>query len=187
MISVHQMPALNASLNGLAALLLIAGFYFIRSRRVTAHARCMVSAFAVSVLFLISYLIYHYHAGSTKFQGTGAVRTVYFSILLTHTVLAAAVPFLAVTTLYRAWKLQFDKHRRIARITFPIWLYVSITGVVIYLMLYQMDFGPVPAVNPEAEPAPPALVESAPGGDADLPAGSPSPEAPSQNTAALPS
>jgi len=135
------LPALNAGLNGLAALCLLTGFALIRKRRVTAHKVAMTSAFACSVLFLLSYLFYHYHVGSVRFQGTGAVRTVYLTILATHTVLAAAVPFLAAVTLYRAWREEFSGHRRLARVTLPIWLYVSVTGVVIYWMLYHMDVG----------------------------------------------
>lgn len=102
------------------------------------HQRCMIAAFVVSVLFLISYLIYHYHVGTTRFSGQGGVRVLYFSILFSHTILAALVPFLALLTLFRAWKGQFTRHRNIARWTFPIWLYVSVTGVVIYVMLYHL-------------------------------------------------
>ena len=101
----------------------------------------MISAFGCSIVFLVSYLIYHFQVGSVKFQGTGTVRTVYLAILLTHTVLAAAVPFLAVMTLSRALARRFDRHKKIARWTLPIWLYVSVTGVVVYWMLYQMRFG----------------------------------------------
>ena len=137
---ITDLPALNAILNTLATCCLIAGFLMIRQRRILAHRRFMLAAFGCSVAFLCSYLIYHYFAGSVKFQGTGTIRTVYFTILLTHTVLAALVPFLAVITLFRAFKEDFARHRKIARITFPIWLYVSVTGVVIYWMLYQMDF-----------------------------------------------
>ena len=132
---VH-LPTVNASLNALAGLFLIAGFAFIRRRRIAAHRACMVTAFGCSVLFLISYLIYHYQVGSVRYSGTGALRTLYLSILATHTVLAAAVPFLAVITLVRALRERWDRHRAIARWTLPIWLYVSATGVVIYLMLY---------------------------------------------------
>ncbi len=131
-----HLPTVNASLNGLASLFLIAGFVFVRRRRIAAHRACMSTAFGCSVLFLISYLIYHYQVGSVRFQGTGAIRTVYLSILATHTVLAAAVPFLAVITLVRALRERWDRHRAIARWTLPIWLYVSLTGVIIYLMLY---------------------------------------------------
>ncbi len=133
-----DLPAWNAGLNALAATFLVAGFVFIRRRRTAAHRLSMVAAFGCSIAFLASYLFYHYHAGSVRFQGTGGVRTVYFAILLSHTVLAAAVPFLAVVTLYRALKGRFARHRRLARWTLPIWLYVSVTGVVIYWMLYRM-------------------------------------------------
>lgn len=135
-----NLPALNASLNGLAAVFLVAGFVMIRRRRIAEHRFCMLTAFGCSVVFLISYLIYHYQVGSVRFQGTGAVRTVYFTILITHTVLAALVPFLAAVTLFRALKERFDRHRALARWTLPIWLYVSVTGVVIYWMLYRLDF-----------------------------------------------
>ncbi|MCL4808024.1 MAG: DUF420 domain-containing protein [Thermoanaerobaculia bacterium] len=135
-----DLPTLNALLNATAATLLVAGFFLIRSGRRDAHRRAMTAAFACSVLFLASYLVYHFEVGSVRFQGTGTVRTVYLSILLTHTVLATAVPFLAVATLFLARKERFDAHRRLARVTLPIWLYVSVTGVVIYLMLYRMGF-----------------------------------------------
>lgn len=135
-----DLPTVNAVLNGAAATLLVAGFFLVRSGRREAHRRVMTSAFACSILFLVSYLVYHAEVGSVRFQGTGAVRTVYLSILLTHTVLAAAVPFLALTTLVLARRERFESHRRLARVTLPIWLYVSVTGVVIYLMLYRMRF-----------------------------------------------
>ncbi|MHB1046260.1 MAG: DUF420 domain-containing protein [Thermoanaerobaculia bacterium] len=135
-----DLPTVNALLNGTAASLLVAGFLLIRAGRRDAHRRAMTAAFACSVLFLVSYLVYHFDAGSVRFRGTGSVRTVYLTILLTHTVLAAIVPFLAVTTLILARKGRFDAHRRLARVTLPIWLYVSVTGVVIYLMLYRMGF-----------------------------------------------
>jgi protein SCO1/2/putative membrane protein len=135
---VHSLPALNALLNGTSFVLLLIGFALIRGGRRAAHQRVMIAAFACSVLFLTSYLIYHAQVGSVRFQGQGPVRTLYLSILLTHTVLAAAVPFLAAITLVRALRARFDRHRAIARITLPIWLYVSITGVVIYVMLYQL-------------------------------------------------
>lgn len=140
MIPLSSLPALNASLNATSALLLLAGYYFIRNRRITAHKTCMVSAFVVSALFLISYLYYHAHHGSTPFPGQGWVRPVYFVILITHIILAAAILPLALVTLYRAWQEQFDRHRRIARWTLPLWLYVSVTGVVIYWMLYQVSW-----------------------------------------------
>ena len=135
-----DLPTVNAVLNGTAASLLVAGFFLIRAGRREAHRRAMTAAFACSVLFLVSYLVYHFEAGSVRFRGTGSVRTVYLTILLTHTVLAAIVPFLAVTTLVLARKGRFEAHRRLARVTLPVWLYVSVTGVVIYLMLYRMGF-----------------------------------------------
>jgi len=139
-LSVSDLPTVNAFLNGTAATLLVAGFLLIRAGRRGAHRRAMTAAFACSILFLVSYLVYHAQAGSVRFQGTGTVRTVYLSILLTHTVLAAAVPFLAVATLALAVKGRFETHRKLARFTLPVWLYVSVTGVVIYLMLYRIRF-----------------------------------------------
>jgi uncharacterized membrane protein YozB (DUF420 family) len=141
-VSITDLPALNASLNGLAALLLVCGFVFIRRREVPRHRACMIAAFACSVVFLVSYLVYHARVGSVPFQGQGPVRTVYFAILISHTVLAAAVPPLALLTLVRALRARFDRHRAIARVTLPIWLYVSLTGVVVYWMLYRLDLGP---------------------------------------------
>ena len=134
---VH-LPSVNAGLNSLATVFLIIGWLRIRRGDRSGHRAAMLAAFGCSVLFLISYLIYHVTAGSVRFQGTGALRTIYLSILATHTILAAAVPFLAVITLVRALKGRFDKHRAIARWTLPIWLYVSVTGVVVYWMLYRM-------------------------------------------------
>jgi putative membrane protein len=138
LIPVSQLPSLNAALNSLSAILLIAGYLFIRSRNIKAHKTCMLAAFASSILFLISYLVYHYQVGSVPFKGQGSIRLVYFTILLTHTILAVTVVPLALVTLFRAFKERFDRHRRIARWTFPIWLYVSVTGVVVYWMLYQI-------------------------------------------------
>jgi Predicted membrane protein len=138
LIPVHSLPALNAILNGSAAILLVWGYTLIRRRKIAAHRRTMIAAFGVSIVFLISYLIYHYNVGSVRFQRTGWIRNLYLTILATHTVLAAAVPILASVTLYRGWKGDFVRHRRIARWTFPIWLYVSITGVVVYWMLYRL-------------------------------------------------
>ena len=135
--SLHDLPALNATLNSLSAVLLLAGYRNIRRKNIAAHRACMVSAFGVSTLFLISYLVYHYHVGSVPFTGQGWIRPVYFTILITHLILAATILPLALITLYRAGREQFDKHRRIARWTLPVWLYVSVTGVVIYLMLYH--------------------------------------------------
>ncbi len=132
------LPTLNACLNALSGFLLIAGYFQIKKGNTRLHKRLMVSAFCVSILFLISYLIYHYEVGSVRFTGQGWIRTVYFTILISHTILAAAVPFLAVITLYRAFKGDFVRHRRIARWTFPIWVYVSVTGVIVYLLLYVL-------------------------------------------------
>lgn len=136
--SIHDLPLVNATLNGVAAILLITGYLFIRQRKINAHHRTMWSAFVVSCLFLVCYLFYHYNVGSVRFDKPGPVRTIYLWILGTHTVLAAAVPFLAVITLTRAQRGNFEKHRAIAKWTLPIWLYVSVTGVVVYLLLYQV-------------------------------------------------
>jgi uncharacterized membrane protein YozB (DUF420 family) len=141
--TLKDLPTLNAFLNGTSAVLLVAGYVFIRRGDIRRHRASMIAAFAVSIVFLVSYLTYHFNEGSTKFQGVGRVRPVYFTILLTHTVLAATVPFLAIVTLVHGLRARYDRHRRIARVAFPIWLYVSVTGVVIYLMLYQWYRGPV--------------------------------------------
>ena len=138
MLSLASLPSINAALNAASAVLLIVGYYFIRQRRQQAHRACMLAAFSVSVLFLVSYVIYHFHAGTTHFPGQGWIRPVYFALLLSHTTLAALVPFLALLTLSRALRQQFDRHRAIARWTLPVWLYVSVTGVIVYLMLYQL-------------------------------------------------
>ena len=137
-LSVSDLPLVNASLNGLATILLVIGYVCIRQRRIAAHRAVMVAAFATSVLFLISYLVYHAHAGSRPFPGRGTIRVIYFTILITHVVLAATIPPLAGITLWRAYHGQFDRHVRIARWTLPLWLYVSVTGIVVYWMLYQM-------------------------------------------------
>jgi uncharacterized membrane protein YozB (DUF420 family) len=139
-VSFSVLPTVNAVLNGTAAALLITGFFLIRSGNREAHRRAMTAAFACSVLFLVSYLVYHFEVGSVRFQGTGTIRTAYLAILLTHTLLAAVVPFLAVVTLALARRGRFETHKKLARVTLPIWLYVSVTGVVIYLMLYRMSF-----------------------------------------------
>ena len=139
MIDATVLPHVNATLNGAAALLLVAGFLFIRRQNIAAHRACMIGAFAMSVLFLVSYLTYHYQVGSVRFQGTGGLRTLYLTILATHSLLAAIVPFLALITLWQGLRERFDKHVRIARWTLPIWLYVSVTGVVVYWMLYHLD------------------------------------------------
>ena len=132
------LPHVNALLNATSGLLLVVGFYFIMRRRVRAHLTCMTAALAVSALFLVSYLVYHYNHGSTRFTGQGAVRPLYFIILISHTVLAALIVPLIALTLRRAWRGEFGRHMRIARWTFPLWLYVSVTGVIVYLMLYQL-------------------------------------------------
>ena len=135
-VDVSALPALNATLNVTSAVLLMTGYAFIRRRHVAAHRACMVSAFVVSALFLISYVVYHAQAGSRPFTGQGPARVLYFVILITHSVLAAAVPVLAVMTLWRALRGRFERHAALARWTLPIWLYVSVTGVVVYWMLY---------------------------------------------------
>jgi protein SCO1/2/putative membrane protein len=132
------LPSVNAVLNATAAVLLIWGYTLIRRKRIQQHRKVMQTAFVVSCLFLVCYLVYHYQVGTVRFPKTGAIRTLYLSILGTHTLLAAAVPVLAIVTLRRGLAARFDKHRRIARWTLPIWLYVSVTGVVVYLMLYHL-------------------------------------------------
>lgn len=134
---VLLLPAFNASLNGLATILLLAGYVMIKRGQVKAHQVLMLSSFAVSIIFLGSYLTYHYFVLSKPFPGTGLIRPIYFTILISHIILAATVPVLASMTIYRALRGQWSRHRSIARITFPIWVYVSVTGVIIYLMLYQ--------------------------------------------------
>jgi len=135
---VAALPLLNACLNATSAALLTAGWLFIRRKQVTAHKTCMISALAVSSLFLVSYVTYHSLAGSRPFGGTGWIRLVYFPMLLSHIVLAAAIVPLALTTLYRALQGSFARHVRIARLTLPVWLYVSVTGVLVYWMLYRL-------------------------------------------------
>ena len=138
MIGVHDLPAVNASLNAASAILLTTGYGLIRRHKVQQHKRVMIAAFCVSIAFLICYVIYHAQVGSVHFPHTGALRTTYLAILFTHTILAATVPFLAVITLRRGLKRKDARHRAIARWTLPIWLYVSVTGVVVYLMLYHL-------------------------------------------------
>jgi putative membrane protein len=138
MISVTDLPAVNATLNGIATLFLVAGWISIRRNAVDRHRACMIAALACSALFLTSYLVYHYHAGSRPFTGTGAIRTFYFTILITHVILAMAIVPMVLLTVVHAWRERFARHRAIARWTLPLWLYVSVTGVVVYLMLYQM-------------------------------------------------
>lgn len=135
--SIADLPAVNATLNAIAGVLLVIGYTLIRRGRIEQHRRVMLAAFATSTLFLISYLVYHANAGSRPFGGRGAIRVVYFTILITHVVLAAAIVPMALITLSRALRARFDRHVRIARWTLPIWLYVSVTGVIVYLMLYR--------------------------------------------------
>jgi uncharacterized membrane protein YozB (DUF420 family) len=134
--SVSDLPTLNALLNAICTCFLIAGYFFIRRKAIRRHQISMVLALVTSTLFLVSYLIYHYHAGSVAFTGQGWVRPVYFAILISHIILAALILPMALTTLYRALRADFTRHRRLARVTLPVWLYVSATGVVIYWMLY---------------------------------------------------
>ena len=136
--SISDLPTLNAILNSISAVLLVTGHSFIRQKKINAHRACMVSAFVTSTLFLISYLIYHYHHGVTIFPAQGIVRFIYRTILLTHTILAVVIVPMIFMTFARALKGRFDRHRAIARWTFPLWLYVSVTGVVVYLMLYHL-------------------------------------------------
>jgi putative membrane protein len=138
MLSVSDLPTLNAVLNFTSAVLLAAGFYFIKQRRIQAHKRCMVAALVVSTAFLTSYVIYHYNAGSVAFAGQGWIRPVYFFILITHVILAIVIVPMVLRTAYLAFTARFDKHVPIARKTFPLWMYVSVTGVIVYLMLYQL-------------------------------------------------
>jgi putative membrane protein len=136
-VTVSDLPAVNALLNGTAAVLLAIGWTCIRRGRIDAHRRCMLAAFTASCLFLVSYVVYHAQAGSRPFTGQGLARSVYFVILVTHVLLAATILPLALVTLRRALGGDYARHRRIARWTFPVWMYVSVTGVVIYLMLYH--------------------------------------------------
>jgi len=136
-VSLDDLPLLNAILNGTAAVLLVYAWLLIRRRRIAAHRRVMLTAFCVSVAFLISYVVHHARTGIKYYQGTGVIHSVYEWILGTHTALAVAVPFLAVITLWRGLHLDYKRHRAIARWTLPIWLYVSVTGVVVYVMLYH--------------------------------------------------
>jgi len=135
---IPYLPSVDATLNAASAVFLTLGFYFIRQRNIRAHKACMLSAFATSTIFLVCYLTYHYFHGVTHFPGQGAVRSFYFVLLGSHTVLAAVIVPLVLTTLYRAWRQRFLQHKRIARWTLPTWLYVSVTGVVVYVMLYHL-------------------------------------------------
>ena len=133
---IAHLPRVNAFLNLSSALLLAAGYYFIRHKRIDLHRACMVAAFVVSTAFLISYLTYHAHVGHVPYKGQGMLRTIYFAILLSHTILAAVIVPLVLRTLYLAVKCRYDEHRQWARWVLPLWFYVSVTGVVIYEMLY---------------------------------------------------
>lgn len=136
--SVTDLPALNASLNAISSVLLVTGWVFIRRGDRRKHKACMIAALVASALFLTSYVIYHAQVGSVPFTGTGWIRTVYFAVLIPHVILAAAIVPPVLITVSRALSAKYDKHRRIARWTLPLWLYVSVTGVIVYLMLYQM-------------------------------------------------
>ena len=135
--TVYDLPSVNAFLNAVSALLLIWGYTLIRRRLIEQHRRVMLTAFAVSCLFLVCYIVYHVQVGSVHYPHTGILRPIYFTILITHTILAAAVPVLAIITLNRALKARYAAHRAIAHWTLPIWLYVNVTGVIVYLMLYR--------------------------------------------------
>jgi putative membrane protein len=137
-VTVADLPALNATLNATSAVLLTAGWILIRRGRIAQHRAVMITAFVTSVLFLISYLTYHAQVGSVRFTKEGPIRAVYFTILLTHTVLAVTIVPLVLITLTRGLRARYDRHRKIARWTLPLWLYVSVTGVVVYLMLYKL-------------------------------------------------
>jgi putative membrane protein len=135
--TVHDLPAVNASLNALSGVLLLCGYTLMRRRRIDLHRTFMIAAFATSSLFLICYLVYHAQVGSVRFTRPGFVRPLYYTILITHVALAATVPPLAIITMSRGLKGRYPQHRRIARWTFPIWMYVSVTGVLVYVLLYQ--------------------------------------------------
>ena len=137
-LQLSDFPAIDATLNAASAILLALGYYFIRTNRILAHKICMLSAFGTSSVFLACYLWYHAHQGVTHFTGQGVIRTFYFTLLGSHTVLAVVIVPMIFATLYRAWKKRFDLHKRIARWTLPLWFYVSITGVVVYWMLYHL-------------------------------------------------
>ena len=137
MIGISDLATVNAGLNATAAILIGTGFYFVKQKNIQAHKVCMIAAMAVSAVFLTSYLIYHYNVGSVRFTKQGWIRSVYFPLLITHTTLAAVVLPMVLRTLFLATKKRFASHMRIARWTFPVWMYVSVTGVIVYLMLYR--------------------------------------------------
>ena len=136
--SFSDLPAINATLNGMSAVLLISGYIFIRRKQQAAHARCMIGAVICSILFLICYLTYHYRAGATSFREPAWFRPYYLTLLISHTILAVAIVPLVIITLTRALRSRFELHKKIARWTWPIWMYVSVTGVIVYLLLYQI-------------------------------------------------
>ena len=136
--TVTDLPALNATLNAISFVLLVTGYVFIRRKERAKHRLCMIAALVMSALFLTSYVIYHSQVGSVPFKGTGWIRTVYFAVLIPHVILAAAIVPPILITASRGLSAKYDKHRRIARWTLPLWLYVSVTGVIVYLMLYQL-------------------------------------------------
>jgi uncharacterized membrane protein YozB (DUF420 family) len=138
-VTLADLPTVNAALNGASALLVVTGYAAIRRRRIALHRACMLAAVATSILFLVCYLVHHARVGSVPYRGAGVARAAYFAILLSHTVLAAAVVPLVAVTVARALRSRFEAHVRLARWTLPIWLYVSVTGVVVYLMLYRLD------------------------------------------------
>jgi uncharacterized membrane protein YozB (DUF420 family) len=137
-VTVADLPALNATLNATCGVLLVIGWVLIKRGRIRQHRAVMIAAVCASALFLISYLVYHAQVGSVRFTGQGAIRTVYFTVLLTHTILAAAIVPMVIVTFSRGLAGKYDRHRRIARWTLPIWLYVSVTGVIVYVMLYRL-------------------------------------------------
>jgi uncharacterized membrane protein YozB (DUF420 family) len=139
-VTIHALPAVNAALNGLSAILLLIGYVLIRTKRVQQHRRFMIAAFVTSSLFLVSYIVYHAQVGSVRFTRQGLVRPLYFTILISHVTLAAVILPLAIVTLSRGLKARYPQHIRIARWTLPIWLYVSVTGVLVYVLLYQPDW-----------------------------------------------
>jgi uncharacterized membrane protein YozB (DUF420 family) len=136
LIPLKDLPAVNASLNGASAVFLVAGYSFIRRGKIQAHRVCMITAFSCSTVFLVCYLYFHFHAGLIRFGGQGWIRPVYFTLLTSHTILAVVIVPLVLITLSRALREKFDRHRAIARWTFPLWLYVSVTGVIVYWLLY---------------------------------------------------
>jgi uncharacterized membrane protein YozB (DUF420 family) len=138
MIDYSILPAVNATLNATSGVFLLTGYVLIKQRLINAHRNAMLAAFVSSTLFLISYLVYHYHAGSRPFPGGGAIRIVYFVILISHVLLAITILPLAISTLTKGLRGQYTRHRRVAKWTFPLWMYVSVTGVIVYVMLYQM-------------------------------------------------